>query len=375
MGQDRQVQGGGSGLRRFIRALSTASGILERLPAWALAVGAVALAVWRSGFAFTTPSLSPEISAQTFPAPTPNSEALSLGYRGIMWALDVRTWPMFHLVSLVIALAAIGLIAMLLAHSRRRRAAVLLVLLVAAGPPGAVILTNIGKADVLVIVGGVLLGLSRGRALWWLPGTLFMVAGNPEQAVIATGAYALAVAAVGRGTLPRVLPTALLALGVAFTGFIALAAYAQASGLPTRFGSLGTNLKPSLAAFLETLPLQLYSAFGFGIVLLILCALSLPPARAVLLAAGVIVLPLAATAVTLDQTRVLVCVSTAAVVVAMTVALDALDTDGGLRPWLPAAMLLAVVVAPATVVAAPGEVVVPFRQALWFVLTRSLPTT
>ena len=69
------------------------------------------------------------------------------------------------------------------------------------------------------------------------------------------------------------------------------------------------------------------------------------------------------------------CVSTAAVVVAMTVALDALDTDGGLHPWLPAAMLLAVVVAPATVVAAPGEVVVPFRQALWFVLTRSLPTT
>lgn len=347
------------------------SRILCKIPRPALAALLAIAALVRTGIYFTPPTQTPADMAAAFPTVPPTSEALSLGWRGLIWLLQIRELDTYYAASTV--LAALVLVAsayVFLQLTSRRALGIVLASVIILGPFGATVLTTVGRSDILVLAGGICLGLSRGKIPLAIAGAMLMVAGNPEQALVAATAYCITCAGLRQRSWLR---ASLLTLPITGVGFATLYLFARSAGAESRLEYLPRYAKESLLTFAQNLPLQLYAGYGLACIAFLIVLLGLSGRFAALVAFGAVVIPLLATAFTLDQTRVLVGVSTAAVVAVSWVTLETIDQGQSLPQWMPGAALGAGILLPGVVIAYPGTVVVPFEHLIWFLQTGLLP--
>jgi hypothetical protein len=238
----------------------------------------------------------------------------------------------------------------------------LILVLVFLGPIGIVLLNNIGRHDVLVLLGSLMIGTLGRRPAWAIAGALLMVAGNPEQACVAS--VILLIIGLMRG-MEHIRVRAVTSLVIAFGSFIGLSAWAHANGVGGRGGYITEYLGNSIYGFFGNFPLSVFAAFGPIWVVLIWILMRVSVRDRILLVIGLGVIPFAVTAITLDQTRVFVGVSTAALlpvlihfVPAMRMEAEALGYRNTLFWTFIGATFL-----PSTEVSAQGYVRVPYR---WF---------
>ncbi len=334
-------------------------GTLRRAPWWLFAVTAVAVALLKSGVSIIWSS--PD-SLSWFPVPTDSASALSYGTRTVARVLGWEFPSTNVVITAVGTVAVIVLICWWLRPSRFGVDGRLLLLIILLGPIGAIVFSYIGGHDVWMIGGGVLLGLRGARYRWAVVGTVVMVLGNPEQTVVAT--FVLALASLTPWLASR-LRQSILALCVALMAFGFLSMYAQVSGVTGRTGYLTTYLGNSLYNFGANLPLSLFAALGISWIMLGWLMVRSNWKARVILGLAVVAIPLAVTAVTLDQTRVFVGVSTATVVALLTVAVPRMRAEAAGRGFPNAVFGTALVAMflPSLVVTFTGTTVVPHA---WF---------
>lgn len=305
--------------------------------------------------------LAPEPLA-SFPTPQPTASALSFGTRTVAKVLGWEFPDSYVVITAFVAVLLLVVLGVVLRPGSFGVDGWLLAVLIVLGPIGQVLFTHIGGHDAWVILGGLVLGLLGARWWWALAGSVLMVLGNPEQALLAT--LCLLVLTWTPWLRAR-RASSMLAFGLCLAFFAALALFARLSGVPDRSGYLTTYLGNSIYNFGANLPLSLYAALGIvWIVLGWLLVRSTWRSRGLLLA-GVLVLPLLFTAITMDQTRVFVGISTAGVVALLTVAVPRMRAEAESRGFGNVVFWtgLTGVFLPAVVLTFTGTVIVPHA---WF---------
>jgi hypothetical protein len=300
-----------------------------------------------------------------FPHPLPDWRAnspLGVALAAAVGADDVDGWVRLHGLAVVAAavVVVLGVVAGFAPGAPRRVAAVWL----AVGSVPVVLLQKIGSYDAFAVIGAVLVVLPRRRGLA-LAGGLVLGWTSPEQGVVGLVSAALVLVALGcEGGTPvaeaarraRTLPLAgCLAAGLAgvVAARVSVIAWFHAAGVavPGRDDVL-TDLAPeSIRRAVGAGGAGVFTWLGLGWALVALVALAGRwRARPLLgLLAGLVVLPAAATILTLDGTRVFAMVSLPAVLVllgwlAPRAAADA--PDGAVGALVRRATLLALVLAP-----------------------------
>lgn len=347
-------------LSPWLRLLNAFDCLLQRCPAWVLVTLLPVLAFIHSGFDQQFPNNGIEASTLTYPEPLAASEASSYGVRTIAWALGITTDASFLRLTILLVFGSLWIIGIFSLRMFGRRVALVVLVIIAVGPIGTSLTNNLGRADVLVIAGGLVLGLfGRGVAIGVI-GAVLMACGNPEQGLVASLCFLLVALALRSATLTKTawvaLSTSLACAGIAI-------AILHHLGRESRLDYLVRNLRQSLSYFLQALPLELYAGFGLSVVFILITLTALTWARALTLVLGVILIPLAFTAITLDQTRVLVAVSAASVAAVLRWSVPrcllALD-DYGLHASSTVLVICAVLLPPVAV-AYPGTVRLPYR--------------
>ena len=281
------------------------NGFLMRRPYWVIAVLAWAIAVVKSGVLLVDPPVS---ALASFPAPEDRLTGTSYGLRLIAWLLRTESVTGYLIISATLTLAAILVISWALRVRLSDAESRVAILLVATASIGTVLLGNVGRNDVLVIMGAALLGLLGRSWAWALAGVALMSIGNPEQAVLATTAYVLCCTTPSLRARTR---PAFAGLAVSVAWALATTAWARSSGSSGRLGYFFDYLGNSLYHFGHDWPLSLYAAYGTLWILVGLAAVRTSGWHRVALIAGAVIIPLAVTATTLDQTRVFVGVAAA----------------------------------------------------------------
>jgi hypothetical protein len=181
-----------------------------------------------------------------------------------------------------------------------------LLILVAAATATSAILISLGKYDVFLYMGAILLILSRSN--WTaIVGAVLLASGNPEQAIVAS--LSLLLISFSR-PLSGYRSRALIALSVSIVGWILVQIWFMNSDIGFGRLSLITEfLGESLGNFLVD-PLQyIWSWFGVGWIL-VLGALTLMKGKdRIPVVLGLVVLPALATVVTADGARVFAAIS------------------------------------------------------------------
>ena len=170
----------------FTQALvSWASGLgrwLVRMPGWVFAILLVAFALLRNGVNFlgTWYSTYPFL-VESFPTPV---HPFSASWASVVpaWVLGVSGdagWMLFHGLAVAVVLVGLVVVPMRVLPDVRGR---LVALVLVASPLATVLLQEIGRYDVWMIAGGVIIALAR--RLWVVGvGALLAVTGNPDQAL------------------------------------------------------------------------------------------------------------------------------------------------------------------------------------------------
>ena len=358
-------------LDRGWRRLTALSG-----PTFVAVVAAVA--VGRSGIRTWVEQPTLDLVA-AFPHPLPDWRAnspLGVALAAVVGADDVDGWVRLHALAVVAAAVVVvgGVVAGFAPGAPRRVAAVWL----AVGSVPVVLLQKVGSYDAFAVIGAVLVVLPRRRGLA-LVGGLVLGWTSPEQGVVGLVSAALVLVALGcEGGTPgaeavrrvRALPLAgCLAAGLAgvVAARVSVIVWFRASGVavPGRDDVL-TDLAPeSIRRAVGAGGAGVFTWLGLGWALVVLVALvGRWRARPLLgLLAGLVVLPAAATILTLDGTRVFAMVSLPAVLVLLGwVARRAAD-DGAVGALVRRATLIALVLAPlvpALVVDTQGGLSFPF---------------
>ena len=195
------------------------------------------------------------------------------------------------------------------------RARILLAGLAASAVP-TLLLTRLGYYDEMLVIGGLLMALSRRWC--WVLGVGLMALANPELALVASISFGLV--ALGyrrRWTLWRAV--SLFGISVLCIGLVRVAQMVHDT--PTqesRIELLSSNLGASLDSNVQWLPTTLGTVYAGGWLLVLL--LILTPTGVLgrsLVGLGLVIVPVTAMLVTLDGTRVAVAVSGASYVVAL----------------------------------------------------------
>lgn len=309
----------------FLSSIERLGSRVMRAPVWLLAAVAVALAVGKAG-----PALEPmegwfvPIDRAAFPAPAPTTYGTSYAVRVIAWLAGTDDAITLAWIAAVASVASFAIVGYAVVSGRSRHGSRLLLIAVITGPAAAVALRGLGRNDAFLLAGSLLVGLAAVRFVrsGWLPlGAVLMALGNPEQAVIGLALLVL-VAWLMEGRVPPAILVTLAAVALLAFG---LDAWARSLGIVTRSAILAENLVPSLDTFARNLPLVAYSGYlAWWLVVIGACAALGGWAR-VGIAAALIAVPALATATTLDQTRVWVGVSTAAVAAVAGVAARSCD--------------------------------------------------
>jgi hypothetical protein len=291
-------------------AESRASSLQRRfsqVPFPLLAFLVICLAILKCGISINP--LTPE-PLSDFPTPRPGYAALSYGLRSLAWMLQMEGPSAYVILGLCLTAIAFVFIPWAARRAATQQDARLLMVLIILGPIGVVLLNNLGRHDVLVILGGLALGFLGRNWRWALAGAAVMVLGNPEQAVVASAVLLLL-------TFSRELRPwragAVIALSISSVAFIVLSTWAAGAGVGSRATFVGGLLGNSIYQFFGNFPLSLYAGYGvIWIVILWSLFQARTPLRWLILIC-LILIPAAMTAITLDQTRVFVGVSTGAV--------------------------------------------------------------
>ena len=304
---------------------------------------------------------APEALA-TFPTPQDNASALSFGTRSIARLLGWEFPETNIVITAVGTILALVVVFVLLRPSKFGLDGRLVAILIVLGPIGALFITRIGGHDVWVIGGGIVLGILGTRYRWAIVGTAIMILGNPEQAVLATGVYVIATFTTRLADRRR---AALLAFALAIGTYVGLALYARSVGVSDRSGYLLTYLGSSLYNFGANLPLSVYAGLGVTWIVVIWLLVSSSRRDAVLIVLSVVLIPFSFTAITLDQTRVFVGISTATVVALLLVAVPAMRQVAESRGFTNVTFwtLVTAVFLPSIVLTYTGTVLVPHG---WF---------
>lgn len=298
----------------------------------------------------------------TYPIPLEGASALSYGSRSLARILGWEFPDSFVVISAVLSIVAVIVLGFLLRPSRFGADGRIIAVIILLGPWGQVLLTQVGAHDVWLLLGGLVLGVLGARVSWAVAGAIIMVAGNPEQAVFASGCVLML--SFSPWLRQRRTPS-FVAFSVTLAAMIGLSLAAHLAGATSRSGYLITNLGSSLYNFGANLPLTLYAAYGISWIILGWVAVRSTRGTRWILITTFLVVPLGLSAVTLDQTRVAVSISAAAVVAMLVEAVPRMRSEArasGFRNPL-AWTLVGALLLPAVVVTFTGTVVVPH---LWF---------
>jgi len=265
----------------------------------------LAVATFKGGIAF-------EVAAQeidpTFPLPQPGLTSISFGLPFLVWVFGIQgSVTKIALVSVIAALALILLVAYLAQKNLPRVEARVALIAIVLGSIGVVLLGNLGRHDVLTIGGGLILGIAGRSFVWGAVGALIMMLGNPEQGV---WALSLMLILSLTPTFRAYRSNAFILAPIGIAIYIALAVWARSLGIDSRLDWFEYHFKVSLWNFFGNLPLSLYAALGVVWVLVIWVLVKTTGFERLVILAALVLIPLGLTAVTADQTRVFVGVST-----------------------------------------------------------------
>ncbi len=252
---------------------------------------------------------SPIWPLDSWPRPVEAYPPLTYGYRLIGWALRAESRAVYTIIALLTIAVVVVTLGWLWQRSLNQRQAMWVVLLTVGGPISWVMWGGIGRTDGLVILGGVMLAILGRRIAWALVGSLLAILGNPEQAVILSLALLIITFTPRFGQWRR---GSLASLVLASAVWVALTWWSHSLGVPSRTDYFTQLWRQSIHWFFIQFPLELYAAFGLAIFIIAVAILDQQLRHAMVLVTGALLVPLSITALTLDQTRVLVTCSIAA---------------------------------------------------------------
>lgn len=358
----------------FAKGVAAASGLatsftrrIESTPRILLVTFVVAIALLKNGVNVTY-IWDPALTSPAFPRPVGPNDGTSFGLPGLMWLLRIESHGPMLIVAFALTLGVIVAFVAFAVYRFGRVTGVAVSGAVMWGPIGLVLLSQVGRHDLLTISGGLLLALGAPRIGPTVIGALLMVSGNPEQSVLATVAFLfLAASMKDRGRVR----SGLMALAITVVGYVATTAVVRQYGLETRTSLFREMFTESLVNFSRNAPLALYATFGLAGLTLLMIMLGVCNKRRWLAVAGV-ALPFMVGVVTADQTRVGVCVATPIVVTSLVLAGRAFGSQaagdvGQVR--LAVAALIALVLPPVEVVY-PGRVYSPYEYLVSWVQRR-----
>lgn len=286
--------------------------VSSRLEAWCgrrhvvtLSFVTALVAILKGGLAGFDP---PVWSLESWPYPVDLYPYLRYGTRGFGWLVGADSTAQYAWMSIGLIVATIAIVGLVIDKTQDRIDARWIVIVFFSGPIMWIVAGRIVHSDVLLILGGAILGFLGSRYRWAVAGALLAILSNPEQAVaLSLCLLILATSAPFR----HLLKPAALAVGLSSVAWASLTMWSMSRGAITRSGLLVELLPLSLERFFVQLPLQLYAGFGVALLVIVWAMLSQERRGLVAVTLGALVLPLILTATTLDQSRVLVCASIA----------------------------------------------------------------
>lgn len=296
---------------------------------------------------------------ESWPAPLPTAESISYGNRSIAFILGWEFAGAYAAISLFVSGAALVALGFILRPGKYGVDGRLLAIVIILGPIGQVLMTNVGGHDAWMFLGALVTAAFGRKAGGVAIGVVLMSLGNPEQAVIAMGCL-LFITFIPNFKERRQPAFFGLILAIAF--LVALSLYATLVGVSTRGGYIEGYLLEGLNNFFINFPLSLFAVLGISWIVVGWVLADMSNRNRFMFFVGVIAVPLLFTAITVDQTRVFVGLSSAAL---MTVLLDAVPRMhkevqiAGLRNALCWTFLLAVLL-PAVLITYTGHASVPY---------------
>ena len=250
-------------------------------------------------------------SLDSWPNPVDMYPPLTYGTRGIGWILGVETNTGYAVIGACLLVATASLICFLAARRCNSEVGVWVVVVLLSGPSLWILSGRLVHTDAFVVMGAAIVAFAGGQLRWAAIGAVVASLGSPEQAVITFACLSLLT------FVPRYrnqLQGALLATGLSLMTLISLTAWANSLGVGTRSSVFLELIRRSVEIFLTQLPLTLYSGFGISIVVIAYAALKERVTHSLVVLVASIAVPLLATALTTDQSRVLVIASSAPVI-------------------------------------------------------------
>jgi hypothetical protein len=224
----------------------------------------------------------------------------SLGNLAIAKILGVRSvnsWIALH----VLLLIAVLLFVAFIARQSYLAPAGILILFIATIPVTGTLFSTIGKYDVITFLGAVIVGLTRQRTSM-LAGTLIMLLGNPEQAVVALVCL-LIVSGIEEFRLPRSLIRSCLIFSIFF--YLGIQIWMISSGvMSNRITLLPLWLGKSLSSFINAPFNNIWSWYGPVWLVILATILKVFGNERRRLLVSVLIIPGVATIVTADGLRV-----------------------------------------------------------------------
>lgn len=341
-----------AGLAVGTRLLTTVAIRIETISWSWMTMGSVLLALLKNGVNVTY-IFDPSVTTPAFPKPVGVNDGTSYGLTTLMWALGITSHGPMLVVAFILTIIVLAVASSVIFRRFGSTAGLAISGCILWGPIGLVLLSQVGRHDLLTIAGGLALGLGAPARLWAVVGALLMVAGNPEQSLLATGTFLLFSWALGDRARFR---SGLIALGVTIVGYAVTTLVVMHFGLATRTTLFTEMFRESMVHFARNAPLTLYATYGLAGVALVVLVLGVRPRRG-LLGLVAITVPFVAGVVTADQTRVSVCIAAPMAVTAMILAVEALS----LKSPEPRGRTVVVLVALAALLLPPVQVVYPGR--------------
>lgn len=326
-----------------------------------------AVALLKGGFFVEVFAQEPD---PAFPLPQPGITALSYGLPALVWAFGIQgNVALIGLMSLVLSVLAYFLSMFLVQRSFTGNVRTIAIISIALGPTICVLLGNIGRHDVFIILGAVVVGLRGERIAWALLGTLIMVLGNPEQSLVA---LLLALALAFTRDFKRYRTSLVLSSGVALVAFVTLSLWARSLGVTSRADWIGYHLGVGLLNFWANVGIAVYASYGLLWLLVIFQLSRLQGSERIVGLAALIILPLLVSMVTADTTRVFVGISTVMLMMAMRISLPALVSRIGRITTFPASIVLLSGLLLPSIEVFNGASRIPFRWIYEFITTNGI---
>ena len=292
-------------------------------------------------------------------APEASAEALAYGFRTVGFLLNFSDRVQYQVLALVIIGLGILAIARATQSSVDALTGRVALIFLLTGPIVWTLAQTVGRPDSLLILGAALLAPQRRLGPVTVLALTLMILAHPEQSVLATLAFLILTFAT-RFRDRRVVATT--AFAITLLSYAVLLTWFRSSGVPSRFDSLGPLIAESLGRFLIFLPLVIWTGLGATTVVVLVLTFTRWPARESMpVVLALFFLPLAATAVTLDQTRVYVnVVSLAAIAFVLAYSGEITDTLKRNTAYPLLSLTVALIAIPAVYISVEGEVIRPW---------------